>query len=264
MNIFGFGGGTGGGGGGNQPPKDDDQGQQQQQQGQQQQNQNPGGEEEDVDDGTFLASLFADDDDSNGDGGDKNQSPGQQQNQNQNQNQNPDQNQDSPEQQVSREIQDMLKKMSVSEDMIPDGFDPSDPKQFRDVMAQIQQQAAVQTMQMVFKPMQLAIQNLTQEMKTEIQNAMKQHGTESNAQQILRQFVPEADDPEHSGLVKTLFTQAQKKSKNHGDAAKAVRRALDAMGIKGKQKGQSDSDPSSGGYRTGKDALDMFAPLPKK
>ncbi len=168
------------------------------------------------------------------------------------------------EHQLAREIQTMLSGMNIGEDAIPEGFDPADPKQFRDVVGKIQQQTALATMQMAFKPMEAAMKQFGSEIRNEIKSMIQESTGGQQARQTLETLVPEAKNPELKGLVDTLFESARKKSKNPTEAAQKVRKALDAMNIKSDSKrGSGHSDPSEGSaFKEGKAALDMFAPLP--
>jgi len=165
------------------------------------------------------------------------------------------------EEKVALTVQNMLKKMTIAEDAIPENFDPSDPKQLRDVLAKTQQTAAIQTMQIIMEPVKVAMQTMASEIRSEIQNAVKGLRSGSKAEEILESLVPEVNDPQLAGMVKNIFKQSQNKYKKPAEAAQATRKALDAMGIT--RKGQSASDPSGEGLRSGNAALDLFAPLPK-
>lgn len=161
---------------------------------------------------------------------------------------------------LAGELANMLKGINVGEDMIPENFDPSDPKQFRDVLGKVQQQTAQATLQMAMRPMQLAMSNMLTHMREEIQSAVRNATGESKNEAALHALVPEANDPKLNGLVTTLHKQSLSKAKNPQQAAQMVRRALDAMGIKSSG-GGSNQDPSEGGLRSGNNALDLYAPL---
>lgn len=167
-----------------------------------------------------------------------------------------------PEEKVAATVAAMLKKMTVAEDVIPENFDATDPKQLRELLSKTNQAAAMQTMQIVMEPIKVAMQAMAAEMNQNIQNAVKGLKTGSKAEDILESLVPEVKDPELAGMVKNIFKQSQNKYKKPAEAAAATRRALDAMGITRKQ-GQGASDPSGEGLRSGNAALDLFAPLPK-
>lgn len=169
------------------------------------------------------------------------------------------------ESQLAAEIQTMIAGMTIAEDDIPEGFDPNDPKQLRSVLGKIQQKTAVATMQMTFKPMEAAIRRLSDELRGEIRNSISNSQGSQQARQILETIVPEAKKEELTGLVDNLFTQASKKEKNPTKAAQLVRKALDAMNLGDRGSGrQRDSDPSGAAFKSGKDALDLFAPLPQQ
>lgn len=229
-------------------------------------NANDDGDESDQDDTSFLADLFksddskkeGDDDDDDDDEDDDSKSK-----KKKSKKSDGDDDDDSPsaEEALATEIAGMLKGITIPEDVIPADFDPSDPKQFRDVVGKIQQQTAQATLAMAMRPMAAAMQQMQRQTQEAIRTAVAGSSSQNKAESILAALVPEVETPEHADLVRALHAQAMKKTKNPTDAARAVRRGMDAMGFK--NKGGSNSDPSEGGFRSGDSALDAFAPLRK-
>lgn len=206
-----------------------------------------------------LASLFAEDEVE--DEEDDDSSPPNQNNQNNQNNQ-----QQTPEQQLAAEIQGMLKGFTITQDDFGENFDPSDPASFAQAMTAVQRKTAVATMQMAFKPMQQALNQMSKDIRTEIQSSLNEFGRGNTAKQTLAEIVPEVNDPELSGLVNSLFAQAQKKNpKNPKAAADGVRKALDAMGLQPQKSKRNSNDPSEGASRReGREALDLYGPLPTR
>lgn len=172
----------------------------------------------------------------------------------------------SEEQLIAERVQAMIQGIKVGEDAIPEDFDPTDPKKFREVLGKIQQQTALATMGAMMEPMKAAMKAMTADLKNEIQTSIQQFGGSSQSRQLLEQHVPESKNPELSGLVTSLFDNAKKKyPKDSLKAVMGVRKALDALGFKSSDsEGGNGSDPSSGGFRSGNSALDLFAPIPKR
>lgn len=166
------------------------------------------------------------------------------------------------EQLVAQRVQAIINKIGVGEEVIPENFDPSDPKQFRDVLGKIQQNTALATMSAVMEPMRVAMESLATDVKDQIASALKDFGSNSQSKTLLETTVPEVLNPEYSGLINALYDQAKKKHKKSSDAVRAVRTAVDALNIS--KKGGGDSDPSSGASLKGVDALNLFAPLNRK
>lgn len=163
------------------------------------------------------------------------------------------------EQQLAADIQRMIAGISVKEEDIPADFNASDPKMLRDLLSKTQQTAAMATVQMVMKPMQIAFEQFSKDMKDHVTQELSGFGGRQTERTTLESIVPEAGDPKLKGLVDMLFTQAkQKKGSTATQAAQAVRKGLDAMGIKSQARAD---DPMSGGFKTGDSALDIFAPL---
>lgn len=216
-----------------------------------------------------LAGIYgADEDEGDGDGND-----GDDQNQNQNQNdqnnnQNNNQNgkKETPEQQLARSIQQMIAGHTVAEDLIPADFNPADPKQLRDLLGKTQQQSIAVAVQAAFLPMQQVMKQFSTDMRAEFQSAIKQFGSGRDARSTLESVVPEINSPEYGGLVQSMFDQAiKRKGATPKTASDNVRKALDAMGInKANQGSGGGGDSFTGGFKTGKSALDVFAPMPQQ
>lgn len=156
-----------------------------------------------------------------------------------------------------------MKTLTPAEDLIPEDFNPNDPRALRGILGAVQQQTAQATLQMMLIPMREAMSTLSEELKADFSKQLQNHGSQSTAQQTLARIVPEVNG-EHSGMVKTLYGQAMKKKDATPEkAARAVRQALDALGIKGSGNQEGNpSDPSQGASRrSGSGALDMYAPL---
>lgn len=166
------------------------------------------------------------------------------------------------QQTLAVQIQEAISKIGVTDDMIPADFDPSDPKQLRDLISKSNQATALQTIQLAFQPMQMAMEEQMERMAARIESQLSGFGNQQSEAAILKELVPEVEDPQYSGMVQTLFKQSResKDGKNNPKAAaQMVRNALNAMGVKPTK---AASDPFSGsGFKTGKDALDAYAPL---
>jgi len=165
-----------------------------------------------------------------------------------------------PQQKLAATIQEAISKIGTP--ALPDNFDPSDTKQLTDFMAQSNQATALAAIQLTFQPMQMAMEEQMNRIQTMIESKLSGFGSQQSESTILKEIVPEVEDDKLGGLVQTLFKQA-KQSKAGKDnpkaAAQMVRKGLDAMGFKATK----TADPLAGGsgFRTGKDALDAYAPL---
>lgn len=228
--------------------------------------------------GAILASIFGAENEDGGDGGGSGNGGGQGQNQNLNSNSNQQQNNQQPSgggnqnqnqppnehDVLAQELARGIQQLTLPQDAIPENFDPTDPAQLTQVMQRSMQQSAMTAIQLAFRPMQVAMQQLTKDVKAEIQASLNGFGDQQRNRTTLTTIVPEADDPQYSPMVNMLFEQAmKKKGTNANQAAQTVRKALDAMNIRGgNQNRNSGGDPMSGGFREGKSALDAFAPLP--
>lgn len=160
---------------------------------------------------------------------------------------------------MAAEIQNMLKGVKLSDDAIPEDFNPSDPQQLRGVMDKAIQQGAMAGMQLTFKPMQAAMKQLATDLQSQMRSMFEEYGGKQGNEKTLARIVPEVEDSEMAPMVNGLFKQAMtKKGATAETAAQAVRKVLDGFGMKRDKK---SDDPFSGGFKVGNDALDAFAPL---
>jgi len=161
---------------------------------------------------------------------------------------------------LATEIQNMIAAMNLKEDLVPEDFNPADPKQLRDLLNKSNQQTAMAVVQMTMKPMTVAFQQFSSDIKTFIGDSLKNNNQGTQAQQLFEREIPESKG-EHGAMAKNMFENAMKRTKGDAKAAvAATRRALDALGIKNKPQG----DPMAGGsgFKQGTAALDsMFSDL---
>ena len=270
-NMFGGGGESDNGNGGQGSGDQNNQNQNNQnnaggnQQGQLDQNQLDHNDE--VDPAKLLSGFFSEDsdDDEGGEGGEEESNRGQGGGDNNQPKRDADGNviPSDAERKVMEGIQNIMKSLRPPEDMIPEDFNPSDPKQLRDILGKTQQQTAQATLQMMLIPMQEAMTQMATDLKADFAKQLGEFGSKSDSKRVLAELVPEVNNPEHAGLVNTLYSNAlKKKGATSTDAAKAVRIALDALGIKGKGGSNRNSDPSQGAnFKSGNEALNLFAPL---
>lgn len=166
------------------------------------------------------------------------------------------------QQKLAQTIQDAISKMGVTDDMIPADFDATNPKHLRDLIGKSNQATALTTIQLAFQPMQMAMEEMMTKFTQKMEAKFDGYGNQQSEAAILSGIVPEADDEKLSGLVQTLFKQAKQSKAGTGNpkvAAQMVRKGLDAMGIKSAK----PADPMTGGFKSGKSALDAYAPLPE-
>lgn len=161
-------------------------------------------------------------------------------------------------------IVNSIKGFKLSDDLIPDDFDGSDMKQLRALLTRTSQQSMLQTIQMIFKPMQASQDAFAREIRAEMARNIKTAGASNKIESALETLVPEIHDKAIAPTVRGLHKLALEKHKNDATkAARMVRTALDAMGIKSKGGKTNASDPSGAGFRQGVSALDRFAPTNK-
>lgn len=162
---------------------------------------------------------------------------------------------------VETEVMNSIKKMGAGK--LPDGFDASDPAQLQGVLDRTVQAAVAQTMQVVFKPVQLALEHALGQMSKQMDSKISSARSGMQAQSILETVVPEINDPKYRDMVMSMDNTLKQKGKKPHDRAKTLRKMLNQMGVQ--SSGDSATRRSTGGtnpggptMRTGKAALDSF------
>lgn len=170
---------------------------------------------------------------------------------------------DSEEEQkaLGLELKGMIDGFQVTEDMIPDDFDPSDPKQFRDVVGKIQRTAIQTALKAMFKPMAAALNQQTSRMRKEMSSYVDEHSNTNSVRSRLLDEIPAAGDRKHRKIVGVILEQAKSKFPANPDyQIRSARKALNALGItKETESERGEGRPT----KAGRNPLDMFAPLPK-
>lgn len=173
---------------------------------------------------------------------------------------------------LQTDMMNAIKGMSIPEEVIPDDFDPSDSKQLRGVLNDVQQRTALNTLSLVFKPVQVALTQMQTNMGKEIGRRIREATDSLGGQSVLAQEVPEISDPKLGPMIRTMDAAYKAKGKKPLERAKMIRKVLDTTGLKGKgnkSKNQSrsrrqQSTHGNSGFLEGSAALDIFAPMPKQ
>lgn len=181
---------------------------------------------------------------------------------------------DIPQDQVTalnQKIESTIKNMRIPDGAIPEDFDVSDRTQLTNLMNRTVQAAVAQSLQVVFQPVQMALQHMVGQLDGRIDAKIAGSRDQMSAHAILEQMVPEINDPRHKGLVMTLNETLKSNGKKANERAKLIRKTLNSMGIKAENAqggGRRMSNPNGGGnnqsVRTGAAALDsFFGSMPK-
>jgi hypothetical protein len=180
---------------------------------------------------------------------------------------------DVPQEQVealNTQIVNAIKQMKIPDDAIPADFDFSDRTQVTALMNRTVQAAVAQSLNVVFKPVQLALSHMAKQIDTRVDSKIQGSREQFQAQSILEDLVPEINDPKHAPLVKNLDATLKANGKKPKERATTIRKMLNQMGIKSNAQPGSNrraSNPNSGNQasvRTGTAALDsFFGAMPK-
>jgi ElaB/YqjD/DUF883 family membrane-anchored ribosome-binding protein len=176
-------------------------------------------------------------------------------------------NNDVPQQEITsmqQSVQNAIRNMRVTDDMIPADFDANDRGQMVGLMNRVMQQTISQSLNVVFQPVQLAMKHMASTLQSQMESKINESRTGMQDQSVLESMVPEINDPKYSGLVKQLDSTLKTKGKKAKDRATAIRKMLNQMGIQssgGNGSNRRASNPGGGSNPTikhGHAALDSF------
>ena len=155
-----------------------------------------------------------------------------------------------------------IAQMRMPDNLIPENFDANDPQQLNQLLTRTMQHTVSQSLNVVFKPVQLAMKQMAATLQGEIDTKIKSSTSGMKDSAVLESIVPEINDPQHSGLVKTLDESLKAKGKKVQERAKTIRKMLNQMGIQsngaGNRRTSNPNGNSGGGVKTGHAALDEF------
>jgi hypothetical protein len=168
-------------------------------------------------------------------------------------------------QEIQRALAEQLNQgigaLNIAEDVIPEDFNPADPKQLREVLKKTQQATARAAINLMFVPVQAAIGQAVKQMRLEMQQSASSATGKQAATQMLEQHVPAYRSPKLRPLVNMIFDQSQKRFPGDLRAqVAATRKGLKAMGVSsGSSASRGSSRTPSGASKTG--GLDLYAPV---
>lgn len=157
-----------------------------------------------------------------------------------------------------------LASMRLTDDVIPEDFNPNDRASLLELMNSVQRQTARSTLQLMFDPVQTTLGSMARSLRREMRQTSQGSIENNNAESLLLQGIPAAADPAKRKVIDVFWAQARTKHpKDNRAAVIATRKAMQAVGMSF----ANETKPSGGGrggLREGKSALDLFAPLPRQ
>lgn len=176
------------------------------------------------------------------------------------------------ESQMAEDLKNGLSKLTLAEDLIPDDFDPNDPKQMRELLNKVQINAATNAIKLMFAPVQQTLNRMGGQMRREMRQTSRSGHDAVNERMALEESFPGIKNPVIAPVIKTIYEAAKKKHPTDRKAAlAATRKGLAAVGVDGSDAGKAGSrqrDSEGGdGFRTGASALDglgLRLPQPKR
>jgi len=159
-------------------------------------------------------------------------------------------------------VQNAIGQMRITDDMIPQDFDPNDRGQLTQVMNRIMQHTIAQSMNVVFQPVQLAMKQMAMTLQNQIDTKITESQTGMRDSTVLESIVPEINDPQYAGLVKNMDATLKAKGKKAKDRATTIRKMLNQMGVQSSGNNRRTANPGGGEsnatIKTGHAALDSF------
>lgn len=165
--------------------------------------------------------------------------------------------------QLASELDAGIKGLTLPD--IPDDFDANDRTKLKNLLISVQQTTARNAINLMFQPVQVALGRTITQMRKEMRATANDSTQNSAAEQMLRANVPAASSEEFRPMVDFVFTQAKKRFPNNLTAqVKMTKQTMAIIGIRSGSRAPRGSRPNSNGAINGKQALDVFAPLPTK
>lgn len=167
---------------------------------------------------------------------------------------------------LEKDIERTIGSMRIPDNLIPEDFDPTtlDRAGFMNILNGAHKAALAHSLQVVFKPVQLAMQTMANQIDTRVDSKISASQKGQHARSILEEIVPEIKDKRYSGLVTSMDAALSTKGKNPRQRAQTIRKILNQMGIKGNAKATGKSDPMAPTVKRGSAMLDgLFGKAPK-
>lgn len=176
--------------------------------------------------------------------------------------------QEVPEEKVQAlqaDITNTIKNMSFG--TIPEDFDVNDRAQLQGLFDRGVRTAVQQSLNVVFKPVQLAMAHMAGQMNQQIEAKIANSRESNRAQEVLESIVPEVNNPLYRPLITGMEATLKAKGKKPQERAKTIRKMLNQMGVTegagsgGSTRRASGSGNGDGGTsqrREGKAALDSI------
>lgn len=164
---------------------------------------------------------------------------------------------------LQADITNTIKAMQFGQ--IPEDFDVTDRASLQRLMDQGVRTAVQQSLNVVFKPVQLAMAHMASQMNQQIDNKITNSRETLRAQDVIEQMVPEINNPQYSSMVRSLDSTLKSKGKKPAERAKTIRKMLNQMGIQdtsapsgSNRKSSGQNDGTGIQRREGKAALDSI------
>lgn len=170
---------------------------------------------------------------------------------------------------VNTLLEDGLKKVVIPESIFPEDFNPNDKKSMATLLTNAVGLGVRHALNLSFRPIENAMKAHAKEVRSDVRGRIKGIGDATSTEKFLARELPASQNPKYSAIVTSAWTRALELHPKPEDRPKAlamVKQGLKAMQINPDDAGESSNNrkgESGGALRTGKDALDAYAPIRK-
>lgn len=133
---------------------------------------------------------------------------------------------------LEAELTNFIKNLRVPDNAIPENFDPTDRTQMQTLLSGLMRNTISQSLAVVFKPMQLAMKTMANQIDGRMQSQIQQAMQGNSARTLLSEVVPEVNNPQLAPMILTMDSNLKNAGKKPAERAQAIRKVLNQMGFK--------------------------------
>jgi hypothetical protein len=161
---------------------------------------------------------------------------------------------------LAKQINTGLAAITLPEDIVPEDFNPSDPKQMRSLLTNVSMHGARAAISLMMTPMQVGLGSMAKQLRKEMLTTASTTTQDSVTSRLLEANVPAYKNPKLKPMVDMVLQQAKTRFPGNPQAqVKVVRKIMASMGTRS---GSSAPRGNSRGRTNGESgALDLYAPM---
>ncbi len=143
---------------------------------------------------------------------------------------------------LETEITNIIKNIRIPDNALPENFDPTDRTQMQSVLSGLMRNTIAQSLSVVFRPMQLAMQTMANQIDQRVQGQITAATQGQSARQVLAETVPEVNNPQYAPMILQWDANLKSNGKKPQERAQAIRKMLNQMGFKPDQAARSNGN----------------------